>query len=363
VTAAGPKIIHLASGREWRGGQRQVLLLARELARLGADQLLITRAAGRLAREAVAAGVPVHGVAWRSGLSLAALRAAWWAARRRPALLHAHDAHAVAVAALAALLARRPFVATKRTDFPIRRPAAWRRAARTIAISAAVRDRLVEAGIDPARIALVPSGIDVEATRAVRPGAILHHLGLPEDRPLAVNVAAFTREKDHETLLRAAALVARQAPSLHWAIAGDGPLRTHLEKLAGDLGVAERIHFTGWLDDPLPLVAAARLFVLSSTAEGMGTVLLDAMALGVPVVATRAGGIPETVADGALLVPPGSVEELAAAVVQVVGDQSLRARLREAGTARVSQATAAGMAHAVGQVYRSIESGVGTRRP
>jgi glycosyltransferase involved in cell wall biosynthesis len=260
----------------------------------------------------------------------------------------------VAVAALAGLLARRPFVATKRTDFPIRRPAAWRRAARALAISAAVRERLVAAGIAPDRTVVIPSGIDLEATRAVRPGSVVRDLGLPEGAPLAVNVAAFTKEKDHDTLLRAAALAAAREPTLHWVIAGDGPLRPHLERLARDLGVADRVHFTGWLDDPLPLVAAARVFVLSSISEGMGTVLLDAMALEVPVVATRAGGIPDTVGDGAVLVPPAAVEDLAAAVVQVLGDPALRARLGEAGAARAAQATAAGMARAVAQVYRSL---------
>jgi L-malate glycosyltransferase len=349
-----PRVVHLASGREWRGGQRQVLLLARELAALGVPQVVVTRADSRLHRELAAAGIAVAPVAWPRAFSAPAVRAAWRAARRRPALLHAHDGHALTIAGLAGLLAGRPWVATKRTEFPLRRPVFWRRAARVLAVSGAVARAVERGGVAAGRIAVVPSGIDVAATATVRPGSVRQALGLPAEAPLAVNVAALSAEKDHDTLLDAAARVAGPAPGVHWAIAGDGPLRAHLERRARELGLAGRVHFTGWLDDPLPLMAAATVFVLTSRAEGLGTVLLDAMALGIPVVATSAGGIPEAVGEAGLLAPPGDPDAVAGAVVQVVQDPALRARLGAAAAARVRDRDAAGMARAVLAVYRSV---------
>lgn len=358
-----PRIVHVASGRDWRGGERQVLLLARELARLGVRQTVVTRADGRLAAELARAGVPVAGVRWPRALSGRALGAAWRAARAGPALLHAHDGHALTVAALAGFLTRQPWIATRRTVFPLRRPRLWRRARHTVAVSEAVRGVLEAGGVAGDRITVVPSSIDLAETAATAPGRVREALGLPAGVPLAVNVAALTREKDHDTLLRAAAAARASAPDLHWVIAGDGPLRLQLERRARDLGVAERIHFTGWLDAPLPLIAAARVFVLTSTAEGLGTVVLDAMALGVPVVATAVGGVPEAVGDAGLLVPPGDPAKVAAAVVEVLSTAGLADRLTGAGRARVAARGAEGMARAMVEVYRSAarqQGGSGT---
>jgi glycosyltransferase involved in cell wall biosynthesis len=354
LTGGLPPVVHLASGREWRGGERQVLLLATELARLGLDQRVITRRGGRLERELVSAGVPVRPVRWGIALSPWALGAAWREARTRSVLLHAHDSHALTVAILAARAAGAPVVATRRTAFPLARRSLWRLADRVIAVAEAARTALIQGGVSPERIALVPSGIDPAATCAVRPRPIRRELGLPGDTPLAVNVAALTWEKDHATLIRAAVLVARAASRLHWVIAGDGPLRRRLERLARDLGVGERIHFLGWTEAPNDLIAAADLFVLTSCSEGAATVLLDAMALGVPVVATRAGGVPETLATAGLLVPVGDAAAVSAAMLQLLEDARCRRKLRTAAAAAVTNRTARGMARAVLAVYRSV---------
>lgn len=353
MTEGLPRLVHVASGREWRGGQRQVLLLTRELERLGAEQVVVTRDRGRLAAELRRAGVRVAEVPWEQALSVRALGAVWREARRRPAILHAHDSHALTISALAATLARRPWVATRRTAFPLRRPLLWRRARQVVAVSGAVRRVLVDGGVPGHQISVVPSAIDLRETRATSPAGVRQAHRLPPDAPLAVNVAALTREKDHDTLLRAATLAAEQVPDLHWAIAGDGPLRLHLERTARELGISDRIHFLGWLDDPLPLIAAAQLFVLTSTAEGVGTVLLDAMALGVPIVASAVGGVPETVADAGLLIPPSRPDAVAAAVAEVLENQSLADRLAALARARVESRDAPGMAHAMLAIYRS----------
>jgi glycosyltransferase involved in cell wall biosynthesis len=350
-------VIHLASGREWRGGQNQVLLLARALATRSdsVEQIVVTGRGTRLADQLSLAGVPIRSVGWRAGLSPGALLGALREVARGPAILHAHDAHALTLAGTAGALTGTPYVVTRRVDFHLRRRGFWTRAARVIAISEAVRRILVADGIDAARIVTVPSGIDVEAVRRVRPGEIRRELGLPEAIPLAVSVGALVAHKDHATLVEAAAALRRGRPELHWAIAGEGPLRGRLEARIAFLGLGERVHLLGHVEEPLRLIAAADVFVMSSAEEGLGTSVLDAMALDVPIAATRAGGIPEMLEGGAgLLSSPRDGAALAASVDQLLSDASVRADVVRRARGRVERWSARAMAEGVLGVYRSV---------
>ena len=350
------RIVHLASGREWRGGQNQVLLLARALgARGDVDQTVVTGRDTLLARRLADAGVPVRPTGWTIGLSPAALRAAITECRAGPAILHAHDAHALTLAGVAGFLTGTPFLATRRVDFHLRRPGLWRRAARLIAISDAVRNVLISDGIDPARIVRVHSGIDLEGVRRTRAGDVRVRLGLPGDVPLAVAVGALVGHKDHATLLRAAQALRPTRPEVHWAVAGEGELRGALEEQIAALGLLDRVHLLGHVEAALPLIASADVFVMSSKEEGLGTSVLDAMALDVPIAATSAGGIPEMLRNGAgLLTPPGDGAGLAGSVRRILDDAELRRRLVRTAQDRVEEFSATAMAEGVLAVYRSV---------
>ena len=350
-----PRVVHVASGREWRGGERQVWLLARELARLGGlDQTVVTARGGELAARLRADGIPLREVRWTSGLDPRALPALLDEARPPGSLLHAHDAHAVTLGGLAARLARRPLVATRRVDFPLRRRGFWASADRVIAISRAVADVLAADGIARDRIVVVHSGIDIDELRRLPRLGVRDALGLPADATVAANVAALVGHKDQATLMRAAALLATRFPALHWVLAGEGPDRGPLERLRAELGLERRFHLLGHVSEPARLVADADLFVMSSRDEGLGTSVLDAMALGIPVASTTAGGLPEMLQDGAgVLVPPGRPDELAAAVGRLLSDPSFARATAERASAAVTRFTAGRMAEAVRQVYRS----------
>ena len=303
----------------------------------------------------MAASVPVHATGWYRGLSFRALLAGITEARGGPCLFHAHDAHALTLAGLIAAATHQPFVVTRRVDFHLRRPGFWRRADRVIAISAAVRGILVEDGIDPGKIVVVNSGIDLSSTERIRQAPIRLELGLPESGPLAVAVGALVDHKDHQTLVRAAARLRTTHPDLHWAVAGEGDLRGALEREIRDLGLGSVIHLLGQVAEPLRLIRDASVFVMSSKEEGLGTSVLDAMAIGTPVVATRAGGIPEMVDGGAgILVPPRDPDLLAAGVARVLDHPDVAARLVETASKRVTTFSADGMAEGVLQVYRSV---------
>lgn len=361
MTVLPRRVVHLASGREWRGGQNQVLLLTRALAARGGevDQVVVTGRRTLLAKRLIDSGVPLREVGWRIGLSPAALAGAIGEAAHGPTLFHAHDAHALTLAGLAARLTNSPFVVTRRVDFHLRHPGLWRRANRVIAISEAVRGVLVSDGIPSTSIVTVHSGIEVERVRAVRAGDILSELGLPQGRPLAVTVGALVDHKDHATLVDAAAALRRQQPDLHWVIAGEGELRGELEGRVKQLGMSDRVHLAGQVKEPLRLIASADVFVMSSKEEGLGTTVLDAMALGIPIAATSGGGIPEMLSGGAgLLSPPRDPAALAHSVGRLLVEPDLRESTRRAASERVEQFSATAMANGVVSVYRSVMESV-----
>jgi glycosyltransferase involved in cell wall biosynthesis len=349
------RLVHVASGREWRGGQRQVWLLARELAKAGVtEQVVVTAAGSELARQLTSSGIRVREVPWRAGVAPRAFPAVLAEIRDRPAILHAHDPHALTVAGVCAALVRRPLVATRRVVFHLRRPGFWQRADRIVAISRAVADVLAGDGIDSGRVTVVHSGISVDELKAVVPLRVRGHLGLPDTATIAVNVASLVGEKDHATLLRAAQRLAGRMPELHWVIAGAGPLRPELERLSAERSLIGRVHFVGHLEEPARLISEADLFVMSSREEGLGTTVLEAMALGIPVASTTAGGLPEMLGEGAgLLVPPGDATGLAEAVERLVRDSVTRAAVVARASAVIQRFTAARMADEMASVYRS----------
>jgi L-malate glycosyltransferase len=350
-----PSVVHVASGREWRGGQRQVLLLARELQRGGlTNQVVVTGAGTELGYRLKHEGVRVHEAPWGIGLDPRVLQPIIREIRGGGALLHAHDAHAVTLAGLCSFATRVPMVATRRVDFHLRRRWLWRRAARIIAVSAAVADVLAEDGMRLERVVMVHSGIDLDEARQAEPLGIRERLGLPPETTLACTVGALVPHKDHVTLLHAARRVANRFPTLNWVIAGDGELRPVLEWLTRELDLTGRVHFLGQVAHPLRVIAEADVYVMSSREEGLGTSVLDAMARGIPVASTSAGGLPEMLHQGAgILVPPRNPEALAGAVQRILSDPELRRSLIERASRAVERFSADRMAAEVRSVYRS----------
>lgn len=324
-------------------------LLSRALAREpGIEQRLVTRRGSELAGRAAADGVVVRDVPWTMGLD----PRAWWrllveVREFRPDIVHAHNSHALSLALWARRDPRTKVVFTRRVVFPVRPGSALFRADRIIVISEAVRATLAAAGVAPARLALVPSGVDPDDVQraAAFPLDIRAQLGLPSTALLVANIAALEPAKDQATLIRAAEHAHRLRPELHWVIAGDGALRPVLAAEAERLGLSDRIHFIGWTDHPEALMREANVVVMSSRAEGLGTAVLDALALGKPVVATCGGGLAEIV-PAQWLVGVGNARALGEKVVQAVNHPS--------PFPLPSQYTAAVMAHGVLDVYRSL---------
>jgi glycosyltransferase involved in cell wall biosynthesis len=336
-------VLHVDSARGWRGGQNQVLLTARGMAARGHEVTLACQAGGTLAERARGAGLAVRTLAFRGDLSPAAVVALAAALREtRAEVVQMHDPHALSAGRLARPLAgRAALVATRRVDFALRGFLSRRKYAacdRVIAVSEAIARVVRRDGVPAERVRVVYEGVP---DRPPVPGGreALRELGIPDDAPVVGNVAALTGHKDHATLLDAAAKVAARMPATRFVIVGDGELRGRLEARSHELGLERRCVFTGFRADLDRLIPAFTVFCLSSHMEGLGTSLLDAMAFGVPVVATAAGGIPEAVADGITgrLAPPRDPEALAAALLQALEDPERSAAWGRAGRRRFEE--------------------------
>jgi glycosyltransferase involved in cell wall biosynthesis len=338
--------LHIDTARTWRGGQQQTLLTVLGLRVRGHRAVLVAHPQGELYVRA-AEGVDLVGLAPRNEIDLAA---AWKLSRvlreYRPDVVHAHDPHAVAMAGTAlsfgAVTPPPPLVASRRVDFHLSRNSfsrwKYRQVTRFIAASGAIRDILVEDGIGASQVTVIHDGIDVEKVQRLPPLDAHVEFWLPHGVPVVMNVGALVAHKGQTHLLDAMPMVMREVPDAHLVILGDGELRAALERQLKDLHLERVVRLPGFREDVLSLMKSADLFVMSSLTEGLGSAVLDAMAMGLAVVGTRAGGIPEVVVHGetGLLVAAGEPKPLAAAIVRLLKDPPLRARYGSAGQARVA---------------------------
>ena len=352
MTTSRPlRVLHLDSGREWRGGQRQVYLLARGQRESGHEPLVIAAPDAPLIRRLRSAGIAAAAVRMRGDWDLAAARRVRAVLRTWNAdLIHAHDARAHAIA-LASLVGRRtlPLIVTRRVPFvPRGRLKYGRRVARFIAISGAVRDALVSGGVGTERIDLVYSGVprpDVSNPRDWR-----LECRWPADSVVCGIVGAMTAEKGVATLAEIGArLPAESRARVRLVLLGG--------QAAGAQSVGELTAFrAGFVDEIHSAMAGLDILLHPSSAEGLGTAVIDAMALGVPPIAFRVGGLPELIQDqrSGILVPAGDVAAFAAATDRLVRDESFRKTLAAAGPERATEFSVERMIRGTQAVYDAV---------
>jgi glycosyltransferase involved in cell wall biosynthesis len=282
------------------------------------------------------------------------LTAAWRLSRAikrlRPDVIHAHDPHGLAMASLALSLGAGshrgapapPLVASRRVDFHLKGNSFSRWKHRQvdcfIAASDAIRQMLVADGVPPERTTTVHEGIDLEHVRAAAPVNVHEAFWLPHGAPVVGNVAALVPHKGQRHLVEAAHLVVRDMPDARFVILGEGELREPLERQVRDYHLEKHVLLPGFRTDVIGCIKGFDLFAMSSVTEGLGTSLLDAMACARPIVATRAGGIPEIVEDGVqgLLVAPRDHAAMARAIVALLREAPRRRLMGDAGYDRVS---------------------------
>lgn len=202
-----------------------------------------------------------------------------------------------------------------------------------IAVSQANIDQGRDLGLLGDDISLIRSGIDLSPFRdSPDPAPIRHRLGIPDGVRVVTQIGNLKPQKAPLDFVRVAAIVASSSPEVHFVIAGDGPLREQVIALAGELGIADRLHLPGWWRDVPGLLGATDVALLTSRHEGLPRAVVEALAAGVPVVATAVDGTPEVVRDGVngMLAPAGDIERLAAEVCTLLEDEDRRRVMGEA---------------------------------
>jgi glycosyltransferase involved in cell wall biosynthesis len=274
--------------------------------------------------------------------------------RERPHVVHTHTAKAGFVGRIAARLAGVPVVlhtfhghvfhgyfspARTRLFLWIERLGA-RLSSRIITISPRLRDEIAQYGVTRSeRIEVIPLGFELDAfaSQPRASGDFRRSLGIPVGAKLIGAVGRLVPIKNISLLLEAAALARREAPELRVVLVGDGELRADLEAQAAALEMTEAVVFAGWRRDLPSVYADLDAVVISSHNEGTPASLIEAMATGCPVIATRVGGVPDLIVDGETgrLVPPGNREALAVALLALFRESARTARMAELAQRRV----------------------------
>ncbi len=339
------KVLHVIQSMEAGGAERVVAEYTKWHDRSCYEpEVCCVLSSGPFADSVAATGVPVHVLGRKSRIDLRAIVTLATIIRRgRFDVVHNHNFTALAAGLPASILGRaRCVVRTEHNVVHTRGPARHylsRAAALSedaqIAVSAAVRRAHTECRRIPrARFVTIRNGIDEErlvpgADRA----AVRRELGLPDDAVVCLNIGSLTEQKNRRTLLDATARLS-DIEALRVLVVGSGPEKEELEARVGELGLSGRVLFLGQRLDVPDLLAASDIFVLSSDWEGLPITILEAMASGVPCVATAVGGVPEALTDGVtgLTVEPGRPGALADGIRTLARDPELRARM--AGAAR-----------------------------
>ncbi|MDD4147814.1 MAG: glycosyltransferase family 4 protein [Candidatus Cloacimonetes bacterium] len=342
------RVLHVDTERGWRGGQQQAFYLHEGLCRLGIKSDLVCRRGSEMQHRLRREHLPVKPLPFRGELDpLAAFLLARYARAKRFNILHLHSAHALGWGIMAKLFVPSlKIVAARRVDFALSKNFLSRLKYRgrftnaVVAISDNIRNVLLKDGVTPDKIRLIHSGVDV--TRfdkdQVSPG-FRAHWQIPEDSVLIGTIAAFVFHKDYPNLIQAAAIALAKNPKLHFMAVGTGERLQAMQDLAQELGISEKICFAGSQKSVGGFLKAFDIFVLASKKEGLGTSVLDAMSVGLPVIGTRAGGIPEMIEHGisGMLVEKRNPDALAEAILTLAEDASLRQKLGEAALKRVQQ--------------------------
>lgn len=379
------RILHVNTERGWRGGERQVALLIEGQVQSGDNPHLFARAdeplARRIARDRRGdtdepngsfSGNPTvfpldsvdliaqHHVFHWNPLTAFALRAR--IKSQQYDILHLHTAHAHTLGLLASLGLNIPVIVHRRVDFPVATNAVsslkyHSKSVHYIAISHAISRVLEAGGIAPERISVVHSAVP-EPTR--QPTETLERLrrelSIGMEGPLIGTVGALVDHKGHRHLLDAFPQVLQRFPTAQLILVGEGPLRQALQQQAQTHRISNRVHFLGERPDAHALQQLMDVYVVPSQQEGLNTAMLDAMWLEKPVVASRAGGIPEALAPGCgWLVPPRAPDALAAALTEVLTNPGLaRERGMQARAHVAAHFTVKRMVAETRQVYRDV---------
>ncbi|MGQ9531467.1 MAG: glycosyltransferase [Desulfotomaculales bacterium] len=367
------RVVHIIGGGELGGAERHILNLAGFMDPRRVALTVCCLFAAPFVQVAREAGIQALAVPMRHKLDFGVVTRIVELVHEAD-LVHTHGVRANLLGRIAARLAGRPLVTTVHSLLRMDYPTVWTRlpnalaerltrrlTRRFIAVSRQLAEELIREGVAPARVRVIYNGIDVEAFQPCRPrDQVRRELGYGAGVPLVATVARLHPVKGHRYLLEAAQRVVQVRPEVRFLVVGAGPGRGSLEAYAGRLGIAKQVKFTGFVEDVASLLGAVDLVVVPSLWEGFGLTAVEALNVGVPVVATAVGGLPEVVRprETGLLVPPGDSEALAREILWALSHPVEVRAMAERGRDMVRREfTARIMAHQTTELYFEVVAG------
>ena len=326
---------------------------------------------GELGEQLAADGIKVVHLGRRSGFDWRCVRRlSRLVAEERIGVIHAHQYTPFAYALATRVFGRRPPVVFTEhgrfyPDLPNFKRKVFNRLMpgpgdRFVAVGRSVRQALIDnEGLPPNRVEVIYNGVDLSTygEQIVGRRHLRSELGIAEGEFLVLQVARLDTIKDHATAVRTIALAANRIPGIRLFLAGGGPEKSSIEHAIVRHGLDGRVVMLGQRDDVRRLLAAADAFLLTSVSEGIPMTIIEAMAAGVPVVATTVGGVPELLQNGVtgLLAPAGDAAGLADALVRLADDGDLRARLAAAAKRRaLENFSEAGMIGSYDRIFQEM---------
>lgn len=367
------KIMHIISGGEFGGAERHILNLASSVNPRLIDTTVCCLFSAPFFKIAADAGVNVFVIPMRSKFDLGIVgKLVDNSIERDIDIIHTHGVRANLLGRLAARQAGQKKVVTTihsllERDYPnflTRQINCWtERLTRNwsdhfIAVSDGLKNQLIARGVPEDKVTVIHNGIVLEEFSAPEePDTFRKRLGLDPMTPLVGIVARLHAVKGHYYFLQAAREILSQQPDVRFMIVGDGPYRSFLEGEARRMGIAGQVIFTGFVDDVRSLMASLNLLVISSLWEGFGLTAIEAMTIGLPVLATDVGGLPEVVRHGetGFLVPPADAAALAKGIMWLLNHPANAEELAKRGLEVVrKEFTADKMARRTEELYRRL---------
>jgi glycosyltransferase involved in cell wall biosynthesis len=366
------QIVHLDTGLELRGGQRQLFVLARGFRQRGHTQLIVCPDGSAAEAQGRREGfdvfpLPAHDPAHAYGIVELRQHLKFKISDLKfQMILHAHDGRSQTLAWLASLGMAVRRLASRRVTFLPRDRVSHRlkytyTCHAVVAVSKYIRQLLVWAGVPESKIEVIPDGIEVPA-ELPPPEArarIRARWGFREKEFVIGHLGAFTPEKGQDIALDAFQRLMAKLPDARLLLAGEGPARTSPAIIAKVAGAAGRAQLCGSIEKLAEFFPALDLFVMPSRSEGLGTSVLWAMAYGLPVVASRVGGLPEVITDDETgwLVPPESPKALAEAIYGAAANSARRVQFGQNARARARQFSAEVVLNRTEALYYRLLSG------
>jgi len=342
------KILHINTEKTWRGGEQQTFNLLKGLKRKNISSHLLCQPGSPMAEKAEEIGIKTFPISMHGEVDpLACFRIRTLINRFRYDILHCHTSHAHTLAFFSSLGTSVYRLVTRRVDFSIFRHSFMKlsgikyryMADFYIAISNKIKDVLINDGIPAGRIFVAHSGVNPNRFDNATKDNLIAEFNIKRDQQVVINVAHLAGHKGQQYLVKAIPIVLAKIPTARFFIVGGGELMDKLKTLAASLGLKKELIFTGFRRDVGSFYQIADLFVMSSVQEGLGTAVLDAMALGKPVVATKSGGIPEIVHDGKTgrLVAPANPVALAAGIIELLTHTGRAKQMASQGRAKIRE--------------------------